>query len=67
MRSQEIKQLDMLQKIEKALDDAGLSRRQVTPFMRVRIMGLTSKSSQKKSRPMEGVVTIWNPTEKQVI
>lgn len=67
MQTQEINQSDMLKKIEKALDDAGLSGRQVTPLMRVRVVGLTSKCSQRKNRPREGVVTIWNPTEKQVI
>eukprot|EP00268_Persea_americana_P065099 TRINITY_DN8643_c1_g1_i1.p1 TRINITY_DN8643_c1_g1~~TRINITY_DN8643_c1_g1_i1.p1 ORF type:complete len:867 (-),score=167.40 TRINITY_DN8643_c1_g1_i1:1431-3725(-) len=66
-KQEEINQSDMLKKIEKALDDAGLSGRQVTPLMRVRVVGLTSKCSQRKNRPREGVVTIWNPTEKQVV
>lgn len=48
------------------MEDAGLGAREVTPFMRVRVVGLTSKGSSKKVRPKEGLVTIWNPTEKQV-
>ena len=50
--------------IDKALKDAGLRDREVTPLMRLRVVGLTYKTCQDK--PKEGVVTIWNPTEKQV-
>lgn len=50
--------------IENALKDAGLSTREVTPFMRVRIVGLTHKS--RNDMPIEGLISIWNPTEKQV-
>jgi len=50
--------------IEKALKDAGLGSRQVTPFMRLRVVGLTYKTRQDK--PKEGIVAIWNPTETQV-
>lgn len=50
--------------IEKSLQDAGLRHREVTQFMRLRIVGLTYKNGQDK--PKEGIVTIWNPTEKQV-
>lgn len=57
----------MKKAIEKALDDAGLSRRDVIPFMRVRVVGLTSKMYEGKDSPKEGLITIWNPTEKQVI
>lgn len=56
----------MEKSIEKALADAGLSGRDVTPFMRVRVVGLTSKSSQRKIHGKEGLITIWNPSEKQV-
>ncbi|CAJ1921931.1 unnamed protein product, partial [Sphenostylis stenocarpa] len=49
--------------IEKALKDAGLGHREVTPFMKLRVVGLTYKTRQDK--PKEGTVTIWNPTEKQ--
>lgn len=52
--------------IEKALTDAGLSKREVNPFMRVRVVGLTSKTHQGKDSPKEGLITIWNPAEKQV-
>ncbi|XP_038906310.1 protein BREAST CANCER SUSCEPTIBILITY 2 homolog B isoform X2 [Benincasa hispida] len=60
-----IRQSDMEKSIEKALADAGLSGRDVTPFMRVRVVGLTSKSNQRKTHRKEGLITIWNPSEKQ--
>ncbi|KAL0555703.1 hypothetical protein IC582_009658 [Cucumis melo] len=60
-----IRQSDMEKSIEKALADVGLSGRDVTPFMRVRVVGLTSKSSQRKIHGKEGLITIWNPSEKQ--
>ncbi|CAL0323227.1 unnamed protein product [Lupinus luteus] len=58
-----IKHSEMEKTIEKALKDAGLRNREVTPFMRLRVVGLTHKTRQ--DRPKEGIVTIWNPTEKQ--
>ncbi|KAF4379039.1 hypothetical protein F8388_022126 [Cannabis sativa] len=60
-----IKQSDMEKSIEKALENAGLGKREVIPFMRVRVIGLTSKTYQGKDIPKEGLITIWNPTEKQ--
>ncbi|XP_061356921.1 protein BREAST CANCER SUSCEPTIBILITY 2 homolog B-like [Gastrolobium bilobum] len=57
------KQSEMEKSIEKALKDAGLRHREITPFMRLRVVGLTYKNRHDK--PKEGVVTIWNPTEKQ--
>ncbi|XP_059463227.1 protein BREAST CANCER SUSCEPTIBILITY 2 homolog B isoform X2 [Corylus avellana] len=51
--------------IEKALEAAGLGEREVTPFMRVRIVGLTKKICHGMDSPKEGLITIWNPTEKQ--
>ncbi|OAY65685.1 Protein BREAST CANCER SUSCEPTIBILITY B [Ananas comosus] len=62
-----IRQSDVNKKIEKALEDSGLSSRDITPFMKVRVVGLTSKSSNRKGRPREGLITIWNPTEKHKI
>ncbi|KAM0948097.1 putative breast cancer type 2 susceptibility protein [Dioscorea sansibarensis] len=59
------RQSEIHKKIEKALENAGLGAREVTPFMRVRVVGLTSKGSSKKARPKEGLIAIWNPTEKQ--
>lgn len=56
----------MEKSIEKALENAGLSKREVTPFMRLRVVGLTGKTSEGKDSPKEGLITIWNPTEKQV-
>ncbi|KAF1883721.1 hypothetical protein Lal_00012638 [Lupinus albus] len=58
-----IKHSEMEKSIQKALKDAGLRNREVTPFMRLRVVGLTQKTQQ--DRPREGIVTIWNPTEKQ--
>lgn len=58
-----IRQSEMDKSIEKALKDAGLGSRQVTPFMRLRVVGLTYKTRQDK--PKEGIVAIWNPTETQ--
>ncbi|KAK9289849.1 hypothetical protein L1049_008009 [Liquidambar formosana] len=60
-----IRQSDMQRSIEKALEDAGLRTREVTPFMRVRVVGLTSKNYDVKHCRKEGLITIWNPTEKQ--
>lgn len=56
----------MEKSIEKALENAGLGKREVIPFMRLRVVGLTSKTYQGKDSPKEGLTTIWNPTEKQV-
>ncbi|KAL5720910.1 hypothetical protein ACHQM5_013536 [Ranunculus cassubicifolius] len=64
-KQEDIQKTKMEKKIEKALEDAGLSERNVTPFMRVRVVGLTSKQSRNKSRRKQGLITIWNPTEKQ--
>ncbi|KAJ9694057.1 hypothetical protein PVL29_009843 [Vitis rotundifolia] len=60
-----IRQSDLQKSIEMALEGAGLSTREVTPFMRVRVVGLTCKSYEGKIRHKEGLITIWNPTEKQ--
>ncbi|XP_073144754.1 protein BREAST CANCER SUSCEPTIBILITY 2 homolog B-like isoform X2 [Henckelia pumila] len=60
-----IRQTDMEKSIEKALEAAGLSEREVTPFLRIRVVGLTDKCCQQKYRPREGLITIWYPTEKQ--
>ncbi|KAK7281943.1 hypothetical protein RIF29_10345 [Crotalaria pallida] len=56
---------EMEKSIEKALKDAGLRNREVTPFMRLQVVGLTHKTQQDK--PKEGIVIIWNPTEKQLV
>jgi len=52
--------------IEKALEDAGLQAREVTPFMRVRVVGLKSTGKNSGEDPKEGLIRIWNPMEKQV-
>ncbi|XP_024633428.1 protein BREAST CANCER SUSCEPTIBILITY 2 homolog A isoform X2 [Medicago truncatula] len=57
------RQSQMESSIEKALKDSGLGDREVTPFMRLRVVGLTYKNQRDK--PTEGIVTIWNPTQKQ--
>ncbi|XP_074568879.1 protein BREAST CANCER SUSCEPTIBILITY 2 homolog B-like [Curcuma longa] len=66
-KQNEIRQSDMEKKIEKMLKDAGLCSREVTPFMRVKVAGLTSKHSCKKGKFREGLITIWNPTEDQKV
>ncbi|KAK2443086.1 hypothetical protein P8452_21474 [Trifolium repens] len=58
-----IRQSQMESSIEKALKDSGLGNREVMPFLRLRVVGLTYKTRQEK--PKEGIVTIWNPTQKQ--
>ncbi|XWS43893.1 hypothetical protein CRYUN_Cryun16bG0143700 [Craigia yunnanensis] len=63
---EETRQLEMEKAIEKALAQAGLNERDVIPFMRVRVVGLTNRNYHRKGRPKEGIITIWNPTEKQV-
>lgn len=60
------RQLNIEKYIEKALRDAGLSEREVTPFMRVRVVGLRSKACRRKGGHEKGLITIWNPTERQV-
>ncbi|KAK3029484.1 hypothetical protein RJ639_037505 [Escallonia herrerae] len=60
-----MRQADVQKSIEKALEGAGLSGREVTPFMRVRVVGLNNKSYLERCCPREGLITIWNPTEKQ--
>ncbi|XP_076922677.1 protein BREAST CANCER SUSCEPTIBILITY 2 homolog B-like isoform X1 [Bidens hawaiensis] len=59
------KQSEIDKLIEKALEDAGLSRREVSTLMRVRVVGLNSQSYVQKSCTQQGLITIWNPTEKQ--
>ena len=44
----------------------GRGVREVTPFIRVRVVGLTSNGHSRKCRSREGLITIWNPTEKLV-
>ncbi|XVE62082.1 hypothetical protein DITRI_Ditri06bG0090800 [Diplodiscus trichospermus] len=59
------RQLEMEKSIEKALAQAGLNERDVIPFMRVRVVGLKNRNYHGKGRPKEGIISIWNPTEKQ--
>ena len=56
----------MEKSVAKALEDAGLGERDVTPFMRIRLVGLTSLSYDGHPNPKEAILTIWNPTETQV-
>lgn len=57
----------MHQSIEKALEESGLSGRDVTPFMRLSVVGLTTSTGQGKRYQRKGLITIWNPTEQQVM
>lgn len=61
----ETRQGDLQRLIEKALKDAGLNARDVTPFMRVRVAGLKSRVQYKGEVQRGGLITIWNPTEQQ--
>jgi hypothetical protein len=63
---QVVMQNEAAKKVQKALEVAGLSSRDVTPFLKVRVMGLVSKLSASTSSTKEGLITIWNPTEMQV-
>ncbi|KAJ0234749.1 Breast cancer type 2 susceptibility protein [Hirschfeldia incana] len=56
---------NMEKSVAKALEDAGLGERNVTPFMRIRLVGLTSLSYDGHPNPKEAILTIWNPTETQ--
>ncbi|KAG6427679.1 hypothetical protein SASPL_111925 [Salvia splendens] len=61
----EAMRLSEIQKtIEKAVQDAGLGERETTPFLRLKVVGLMKKGQQECS-PLKGLVTIWNPTQKQ--
>lgn len=59
-------QNEVAKKVQRALEVADLSSRDVTPFLKVRVMGLVSKHSASISSNKEGLITIWNPTEMQV-
>ncbi|MCD9642398.1 hypothetical protein HAX54_029205 [Datura stramonium] len=50
-----LRQSDLQKSLEKALQAAGLAERDVTPFMRVRVVGLTSKNTPLKCCPKEVV------------
>lgn len=52
--------------IEKAVEDAGLGERDVSAFLRVKVVGLTNRSHSQERSPQKGLITIWNPTKKQV-
>ncbi|KAJ4971883.1 hypothetical protein NE237_004982 [Protea cynaroides] len=64
-KQEAIRLSDMQNKIQKAIENAGLSGRDVSPFMRVRVVGLTSKYFRREGCMRDGLITIWNPTEKQ--
>ncbi|KAG0478695.1 hypothetical protein HPP92_013414 [Vanilla planifolia] len=66
-KKEALRRANLLEKIEKAIQEAGLGSRDVTPFMRVRVTGLIKLGSFYNHRPREGLITIWNPTEKQKV
>ncbi|KAI3525725.1 hypothetical protein L1887_04760 [Cichorium endivia] len=59
------RQSEMEKSIKKALEEAGLNRNEVNTLMRVRVVGLINKNNIHKTTPRQGLITIWNPTEKQ--
>ncbi|EPS74216.1 hypothetical protein M569_00535, partial [Genlisea aurea] len=61
-----MRQSEIQKSIEKALEAAGLGERDITPFLQVRVVGMMNKSTEPKYPPREGMITIWNPTEKQI-
>ncbi|KAL9249956.1 BREAST CANCER SUSCEPTIBILITY 2 homolog B-like protein [Drosera capensis] len=65
LKVEETKQMDLNNSIQKALSAAGLTNRAVTPFMRIRVVGLVNKREPKVGGPEEGLITLWNPTEQQ--
>ncbi|XP_044338917.1 protein BREAST CANCER SUSCEPTIBILITY 2 homolog B isoform X5 [Triticum aestivum] len=64
-KQKEARQNEVAKKVENALEVAGLSSRDVTPFLKVRVTSLAHKISATKTINKEGLITIWNPTEKQ--
>ncbi|XP_039810960.1 protein BREAST CANCER SUSCEPTIBILITY 2 homolog A-like isoform X9 [Panicum virgatum] len=64
-KQKEIMQNEVAKKVQKVLEVADLSSRDVTPFLKVRVMGLVSKLSASTSSNKGGLITIWNPTEMQ--
>ncbi|KAL6520885.1 hypothetical protein OROGR_017454 [Orobanche gracilis] len=61
------RQSEMQKSIEKAVEAAGLSEREVTPFLRVKVLGLTNKCDSRQCFPQQGLITLWNPTRKQTL
>ncbi|XP_039846384.1 protein BREAST CANCER SUSCEPTIBILITY 2 homolog A-like isoform X5 [Panicum virgatum] len=66
-KQKEVMQNEVAKKVQKALEVADLSSRDVTPFLKVRVMGLVSRLSASTSSNKEGLITIWNPTEMQKV
>ncbi|XP_044974947.1 protein BREAST CANCER SUSCEPTIBILITY 2 homolog A-like isoform X2 [Hordeum vulgare subsp. vulgare] len=64
-KQKEARQNEVAKKVENALEVAGLSSRDVTPFLKVRVTSLVHRISATKTINKEGLITIWNPTEKQ--
>ncbi|KAL4189586.1 hypothetical protein AMTRI_Chr08g207900 [Amborella trichopoda] len=66
-KQEAIRQSEIQKKVEKALEEADLNSRKVTPFMKVKVVGLINNASQKRTHPREGLITVWQPTEKQEV
>ncbi|XP_051223046.1 protein BREAST CANCER SUSCEPTIBILITY 2 homolog B isoform X3 [Lolium perenne] len=64
-KQKEARQNEVAKKVENALEVAGLSSRDVTPFVKVRVTSIIQKISASETINKEGLITIWNPTEKQ--
>ncbi|CAO2820162.1 unnamed protein product [Amaranthus hypochondriacus] len=65
VKVEEKRKADLQRLIVKALEDAGLNARDVTQFMRVRVVGLKNKGQREGEVLKKGLITIWNPTEQQ--
>ncbi|KAK4418891.1 protein BREAST CANCER SUSCEPTIBILITY 2B [Sesamum alatum] len=62
-----MRQSDMELSIKKAMEAAGLNKREVTPFFRVKVVGLTNKHHPREHSLRKGLITIWNPTQEQIL
>ncbi|CAN8323419.1 unnamed protein product [Cochlearia groenlandica] len=52
--------------VAESLKEAGLCERDVSPFIRIKLVGLMSLAYEGERCPKEGIVTIWDPTETQL-
>ncbi|CAN6467440.1 unnamed protein product [Victoria cruziana] len=66
-KQEERRNSEIKKRVEMALDGAGLRSREVTPFLRVHVIGMTLRNSRIRKPCRKGLITIWEPTEKQLL
>ncbi|KAF3794432.1 BREAST CANCER SUSCEPTIBILITY 2-like protein A [Nymphaea thermarum] len=66
-KQEERRNSEIKKRVEMALDGAGLRSREVTPFLRVQVVGMTPRNSNITRPCRRGLITIWEPTEKQLL